>query len=276
VYLAKVKTDLDREWVAGRLAALTPGFAGADIANCVNEAALIAARTNSKSIEMVHFEQAIERVSHGLEKKSKILSDEERTSIAYHEAGHAICGWFLEHTDPFLKVTIVPRGQALGYAKYLPSDVQLPNNLELSDRMVMALGGRVSEELHFDTVSSGAASDFQKVTEIAANMVMQWGMSSKVGWFNFEQDGEYYTKPFSDKTNAVIDQEVRRIVNDAYTRCRDLLSSKKKEVSLVAKELLEKEVLTRDDMIRLLGPRPYPETNPEFKYLSDDGAVNPL
>jgi AFG3 family protein len=276
VYLAKVKTDLDREWVAGRLAALTPGFAGADIANCVNEAALIAARTNSKSIEMVHFEQAIERVSHGLEKKSKILSDEERTSIAYHEAGHAICGWFLEHTDPFLKVTIVPRGQALGYAKYLPSDVQLPNNLELSDRMVMALGGRVSEELHFDTVSSGAASDFQKVTEIAANMVMQWGMSSKVGWFNFEQDGEYYTKPFSDKTNAVIDQEVRRIVNDAYTRCRDLLSSKKKEVSLVAKELLEKEVLTRDDMIRLLGPRPYPETNPEFKYLSDDRAANPL
>ncbi|ANB14352.1 m-AAA protease subunit YTA12 [Sugiyamaella lignohabitans] len=275
VYLKKVKTTLDLDVLAGRLAALTPGFAGADIANCVNEAALIAARKDKHQIDLVDFEQAIERISHGLEKKSKILSPEERRSIAYHEAGHAICGWFLEHTDPFLKVTIVPRGQALGYAKYLPNDVPLPNNLELSDRMVMALGGRVSEELHFESTSSGASSDFQKVTEIATNMVMTWGMSNKIGWLNFEQDGEYYTKPFSDHTAKVIDEEVRRIVNEAYERCRALLQSRKKEIGLIAEELLEKEVLNREDMIRLLGKRPFEDSNAEMKYLDDDPTIAP-
>lgn len=278
VYLGKIKTDLNRDELAGRLAALTPGFAGADIANCVNEGALIAARKDKSKVEVEDFEQAIERISHGLEKTSKVLNPEERRSIAYHEAGHAICGWFLEHTDPLLKVTIIPRGQSLGYAKYLPSDIPLPNNLELSDRMVMALGGRVSEELHFDSTSSGASSDFQKVTEIATNMVTVWGMSDQVGWLNFEQDGEYYTKPFSEKTAAVIDSEVRRIVNEAYSRCTQLLTEKKKEVGLVAEALLSKETLTREDMITILGKRPFPESHEEFKYLSGnpEGGVPPV
>lgn len=278
VYLNKIKTDIEIDELAGRLAALTPGFAGADIANCVNEGALIAARKDKTKVEVVDFEQAIERISHGLEKTSKVLNPEERRSIAYHEAGHAICGWYLQHTDPLLKVTIIPRGQSLGYAKYMPSDIPLPNNLELNDRMVMALGGRVSEELHFDTTSSGASSDFQQVTRIATNMVTTWGMSPKVGWLNFEQDGEYYTKPFSEQTAAIIDSEVRRIVNEAYSRCTQLLTEKKKEVALIAEALLSKETLSREDVIAIIGPRPFPETHDEFKYLTGnkEGGLPPV
>lgn len=273
VYLQKVKTKIDLDSLAGRLAALTPGFAGADVANCVNEAALIAARNGSTSVELPHFEQAIERVVSGLEKKSKILSPDERRVVAYHEAGHAICGWYLEHADPLLKVTIIPRGKAaLGYARYLPSDVQLLNTNEIADRMVMMLGGRVSEELHFSSVTSGASSDFKKVTELAMSMVCTWGMSEKIGWLNFEESG-YYTKPFSDQTANLIDEEVRKIVAAAYERCRALLTEKSENLKTVAEELLAKEVLTRDDMIRLLGNRPFADMHEEIKYI--DGPLEP-
>lgn len=269
VYLKRIKTSLDLGELSGRLAALTPGFAGADVANCVNEAALIAARKNAHTVLIQHFEQAIERVIAGLEKKSSVLSVDERRTVAYHEAGHAICGWYLKYADPLLKVSIIPRGQgALGYAQYLPPDLQLLSLDELSDRMAMTLGGRVSEEIHFSSVTSGASDDFKKVTAIASNMVTSWGMSRKVGWLNFEENQQRWNKPFSEKTAELIDEEVRRIIREAHFKCKTLLESKKAEIGLVAEELLSKEVITREDMIRLLGPRPFPERNDAFdKYL---------
>ncbi|EPE30208.1 FtsH protease [Glarea lozoyensis ATCC 20868] len=268
VHLKKIVTNEDLEYLTGRLSALTPGFSGADIANCCNEAALIAARTSAKSVAMIHFEQAIERVIGGLEKRSLVLSPEEKKTVAYHEAGHAICGWYFKHADPLLKVSIIPRGQgALGYAQYLPAgDTYLMNVNQLMDRMAMTLGGRVSEELHFETVTSGASDDFNKVTRMATAMVTKWGMSKKLGPLHFEDDENKLHKPFAEATAQTIDSEVRRIVDDAYTKCRNLLESKKKEVGLVAEELLTKEVIGRDDMVRLLGPREFDENKDFIKY----------
>ncbi|EAW11513.1 ATP-dependent metallopeptidase FtsH/Yme1/Tma family protein [Aspergillus clavatus NRRL 1] len=269
VHLKKIVTKEDMDYLTGRLAALTPGFAGADIANCVNEAALVAARENADSVTMKHFEQAIERVVGGLEKKSLVLSPEEKKTVAYHEAGHAICGWYFRWADPLLKVSIIPRGQgALGYAQYLPAggDTYLMNVNQMMDRMAMTLGGRVSEELHFDTVTSGASDDFNKVTRMATAMVTKFGMSPKLKYIYYEEDQQQLHKPFSEDTAREIDSEVRRIVDEAYKQCRALLTEKKKEVGIVAEELLSKEVLSRDDMIRLLGPRPWPESSEFTKY----------
>lgn len=218
---------------------------------------------------MTHFEQAIERVIGGLEKKSLVLSPEEKRTVAYHEAGHAICGWYFQHADPLLKVSIIPRGQgALGYAQYLPAgDTYLMNVKQLVDRMAMTLGGRVSEELHFDTVTSGASDDFNKVTRMANAMVTKWGMSKKVGYLYYEDDNaQQLQKPYSEETARNIDTEVKRIVDEAYKQCHDLLSEKKKEVGIVAEELLRKEVLTRDDLVRLLGPRQWGEKESFEKY----------
>ncbi|KAE8350796.1 peptidase family M41-domain-containing protein [Aspergillus coremiiformis] len=271
VHLKRVVTSEDMEYLAGRLAALTPGFAGADIANCVNEAALVAARGNADQVAMKHFEQAIERVIGGLEKKSLVLSPEEKRTVAYHEAGHAVCGWYFRWADPLLKVSIIPRGQgALGYAQYLPAggDTYLMNVNQLMDRMAMTLGGRVSEELHFDTVTSGASDDFNKVTRLATAMVTQFGMSPKLKYIHYEQDPNQLQKPFSEETAKDIDTEVRRIVAEAHNQCRTLLTSRKKEVGIVAEELLAKEVLSRDDLIRLLGPRPWPESGEFAKYFN--------
>ncbi|KFA68196.1 hypothetical protein S40285_01561 [Stachybotrys chlorohalonatus IBT 40285] len=265
VYLKKIVTKEDHEHLVGRLATLTPGFSGADISNVVNEAALIAARENADDVKMQHFERAIERVVGGLERKSLVLKPEEKKTVAYHEAGHAICGWFLEHADPLLKVSIIPRGQgALGYAQYLPQDAYLMNVNQLMDRMAMTMGGRVSEELHFPTVTTGASDDFKKVSQMARNMVTQWGMSEKVGPVHFENDPNRMVKPFAESTAQQIDQEVHRIVEQAYQRCRDLLQKKKTEVGLIAQELLKKEVLVRDDMVRILGKRPFGD-NQEFE-----------
>lgn len=268
VHLGKIVTNEDIPYLTGRLAALTPGFSGADIANCVNEAALIAARTSAKSVAMVHFEQAIERVVGGLEKRSLVLSAEEKKTVAYHEAGHAICGWYFKYADPLLKVSIIPRGQgALGYAQYLPAgDTYLMNVNQLMDRMAMTLGGRVSEELHFETVTSGASDDFNKVTRMATAMVTKWGMSKKLGPLHFEDNENSLHKPFAEATAQTIDSEVRRIVDEAYKQCKDLLTEKKAEVGIVAEELLTKEVLGRDDMVRLLGPRPFDENKDFLKY----------
>jgi AFG3 family protein len=216
---------------------------------------------------MEHFELAIERVIGGLERKSLVLKPEEKKTVAYHEAGHAICGWFLEHADPLLKVSIIPRGQgALGYAQYLPQDAYLMNTNQLMDRMAMTMGGRVSEELHFPTVTTGASDDFKKVSQMARNMVTQWGMSEKVGPVHFENDPNRMQKPFAESTAQQIDQEVHRIVEQAYLKCRDLLTQKKKEVGLVAEELLKKEMLVRDDMVRILGPRPFGDNQDFEKY----------
>lgn len=235
---------------------------------------IIAAREKAESVAMVHFEKAIERVVGGLEKKSLVLSPEEKRTVAYHEAGHAICGWYFKYADPLLKVSIIPRGQgALGYAQYLPAngDTYLMNVNQLMDRMAMTLGGRVSEELNFDTVTSGASDDFNKVTRMATAMVTKWGMSSKIGYLHFEEDERQLHKPFSEETARNIDLEVRRIVDEAYKQCRDLLEAKADQVKLVAEELLDKEVLSRDDMIRLLGKRPFEEKGEFHKYFDGTG-----
>ncbi|KAF8536442.1 peptidase family M41-domain-containing protein [Trichophaea hybrida] len=259
VHLKKITTNEEMDYLSGRLAALTPGFAGADIANCVNEAALIAARVNADTVKMTHFEQAIERVIGGLEKRSLVLSPQEKRTVAYHEAGHAICGWYFKYADPLLKVSIIPRGSgALGYAQYLPAGEQyLMSVNQLMDRMAMTLGGRVSEELHFETVTSGASDDFNKVTRMATAMVTKWGMSKEVGYLYFEDDEQKLQKPFSENTAQKIDAEVKKIVDQAYNKCKTLLMEKKKEIGLIAEELLSKEVLGRDDMIRILGERPF-------------------
>ncbi|KAL2760718.1 hypothetical protein ACRALDRAFT_1073547 [Sodiomyces alcalophilus JCM 7366] len=268
VHLKKIVTKEDREHLVGRLSTLTPGFSGADIANVVNEAALAAARVNAESVELIHFEQAIERVIGGLERKSLVLKPEEKRTVAYHEAGHAICGWYFEHADPLLKVSIIPRGKgALGYAQYLPSgDAYLMTVPQLMDRMAMTLGGRISEELHFPTVTTGASDDFRKVTQMARKMVTEWGMSDKVGPMHYSEDPNQLQKPFSETTAQAIDAEVRRIVDQAYAQCRELLLTKKHEVGLVAEELLKKEMLTRDDMVRLLGKRPFADHQDFEKY----------
>jgi AFG3 family protein len=270
VHLAKIVTKVDMEYLTGRLSALTPGFSGADIANCVNEAALIAARANAESVLMIHFEQAIERVIGGLEKKSLVLTPEEKKTVAYHEAGHAICGWFFKYADPLLKVSIIPRGQgALGYAQYLPAgggDVYLLSVKQLMDRMAMTLGGRVSEEIWFETVTSGASDDFNKVTRMATAMVTEWGMSEKIGYLHYKDDEQRLHKPFSEETARNIDTEVRRIVDEAYKQCKDLLLEKKDQLQAVAEELLKKEVLVRDDLVRILGKRPFEDSGDFSKY----------
>ncbi|RCI08173.1 hypothetical protein L249_6262 [Ophiocordyceps polyrhachis-furcata BCC 54312] len=278
VYLKKIVTKEDVDMLVGRLAAMTPGFSGADISNVVNEAALIAARNNAEDVKMAHFENAIDRVVGGLERKSLVLKPEEKKTVAYHEAGHAICGWFLKDADPLVKVSIIPRGQgALGYAQYLPQDAYLMNMNQLMDRMAMTMGGRVSEELHFPTVTTGASDDFKKVSHMARNMVTEWGMSEKVGPVHFDNDPNRVHKPFAEATAQQIDQEVHRIVEEAYRRCRELLTEKKKEVGLVAEELLKKEVLVRDDMERLLGKRPFEEEEFEkfFRRGQEKGAPPP-
>ena len=257
---------------AGKLAALTPGFSGADIANCCNEAALIAARNDAEFVTIKHFEAAIERVIVGLEQKSRVLSPEEKKTVAYHEAGHAICGWYLKFADPLLKVSIIPRGQAaLGYAQYLPDDQYLTSEEQFNHRMIMALGGRVSEELNFVDITTGAADDLQKVTRMANAMVLKLGMSKKLGTIVFEpkDTNMQVHKPYSEETWELIDSEVHRIINDAHEKCRELLSEKIDEVKKVAEELLLKEVITREDMIRLLGPRPFEEKNEAFKKYLD-------
>lgn len=233
-----------------------------------------AARGNAESVAMTHFEQAIERVIGGLEKKSLVLKPEEKRTVAYHEAGHAICGWYFRYADPLLKVSIIPRGQgALGYAQYLPNgDTYLMNVRQLMDRMAMTLAGRVSEELHFETVTSGASDDFNKVTRMATAMVTKWGMSEKIGYIYYDDDGQQQLhKPFSEETARNIDIEVKRIVDEAYKQCKDLLLEKKKEIGIVAEELLRKEVLSRDDLIRLLGPRPFDDHADFSKYFGGRG-----
>jgi AFG3 family protein len=233
VHLKPLKTTLDRMEIARKLAALTPGFSGADIANVCNEAALIAARDSSDSITFKHFESAIERVIAGMEKKTQVLQPEEKRTVAYHEAGHAVAGWFLEYAEPLLKVSIIPRGKGLGYAQYLPRDAFLFTREQLLDRMCMTLGGRISEILFFNKISTGAQDDLRKVTQLAYAQVVHYGMSEKVGNVSFEtpQPGEMaFDKPYSEQTAQIIDEEVRNIIDGAFNRTMKLLTEKKASI----------------------------------------------
>ncbi len=247
------------------LAGQTPGFAGAEIANVCNEAALLAARKDKDVIEMEDFEQSIDRVIAGLEKKNKIISPEEREVIAYHESGHAIVGWFLEHTDPVVKVSIVPRGMsALGYAQYLPEERYLYSTEALLDRMTMALGGRVAESLIFDRITTGAQNDLERITKMAYAMVTDYGMSDRIGNLSFnlsgrEDDAPMFDKPYSDATAEAIDQEVKQIIDEARTRALDLLQEKRSQLEEMAEALLEREVLGPEELLRILGERPHGE-----------------
>ncbi|PKA56410.1 ATP-dependent zinc metalloprotease FTSH 8, mitochondrial [Apostasia shenzhenica] len=335
IYLKKIKLDNDPSFYSERLAALTPGFAGADIANVCNEAALIAARTEESKVTMQHFEAAIDRIIGGLEKKNKVISKEERRTVAYHESGHAVAGWFLEHAEPLLKVTIVPRGTAaLGFAQYVPNENLLMTKEQLFDMTCMTLGGRASEEvrgyskvmvseatgklaipfvllnriplfisngslMHFllvnplsvmlvsayvivpnisllisifmimsmvllGKISTGAQNDLEKVTRLTYAQVAVYGFSEKVGLLSFPQREDTFemSKPYSSKTAAIIDGEVREWVYKAYKRTIDLINEHKDHVIQIAELLLEKEVLHQDDLVRVLGERPFKTDEP--------------
>lgn len=252
----KVSQTLD----VHKLAAQTPGFAGAEIANVCNEAALIAARKEKDSVDMEDFHDAIDRIIGGLEKKNKIISPDEKRIIAYHEAGHAICGWYLEHAHPLLKVTIVPRGTAtLGYAQYTPKEQYLYNTRQLFDHICMILGGRVSEEIFFNDISTGAENDLQEIRRIAYDMVSVYGMNEKIGHINFNEaeTEKLYTRPYSEQTSNLIDEEVRNLISNAYQVAKQLLLERRSQVELLAEALLEKEVLFRSDVEILIGKHPF-------------------
>ena len=238
VHLKPLKTS--KEVDPKKLAALTPGFAGAEIANICNEAALIAARKDKKVIEPKDFQDAIDRVIGGLEKKNKIISPEEKEIVAFHEAGHAIAGWFLEHADPLVKVSIVPRGvAALGYAQYLPKEQFLYRTEQMLDQMCMALGGRAAEEVVFDKISTGAQNDLERITKMAYSMVTVYGMNEKLGnvsFYDSRQPDYNFTKPYSEATAQTIDEEVRKLIDSAYERTKKQLTVKREQLDALAKE----------------------------------------
>ncbi|XWS28810.1 hypothetical protein CRYUN_Cryun25bG0103300 [Craigia yunnanensis] len=260
IYLRKIKLDHEPSYYSQRLAALTPGFAGADIANICNEAALIAARNEGTQVTMEHFEAAIDRIIGGLEKKNRVISKVERKTVAYHESGHAVAGWFLEHAESLLKVTIVPRGTAaLGFAQYIPNENLLLTKEQLFDMTCMTLGGRAAEQVLLGKISTGAQNDLEKVTKMTYAQVAVYGFSDKVGLLSFPQrdDGLEMSKPYSNKTGAIIDGEVREWVAKAYEKTVQLIEEHKEQVAEIAELLLEKEVLHQDDLIRVLGERPF-------------------
>ncbi|XP_011089809.1 ATP-dependent zinc metalloprotease FTSH 10, mitochondrial [Sesamum indicum] len=260
IYLKKIKLDHEPSYYSQRLAALTPGFAGADIANVCNEAALIAARGEETQVKMEHFNAAIDRIIGGLEKKNKVISKLERRTVAFHESGHAVVGWFLEHAEPLLKVTIVPRGTAaLGFAQYVPNENLLMTKEQLFDMTCMTLGGRAAEQVLLGKISTGAQNDLEKVTKMTYAQVAVYGFSEKVGLLSFPQrdDGFEMSKPYSSKTAAIIDTEVREWVSKAYERTVELIQEHKEQVAKMAELLLEKETLYQEDLVQLLGERPF-------------------
>ncbi len=260
---------------AKKLAAQTPGFAGAEIANVCNEAALIAARRDKKAIDMQDFQDAIDRVIGGLEKKNKIISPEEKRIVAYHESGHAIAGWFLEHADPLVKVSIVPRGiAALGYAQYLPKEQYLYTTEQLLDSIKMTLGGRAAEEIVFGKISTGAQNDLERITKLAYAMVTMYGMNKNVGNVSFnDPQGEFgFGKPYSDKTAEMIDIEVRNLISTVYDETIAMLTEHRDDLEKIAQALLEKEIIFQSDLEELLGKRPFDTRTTYDEFVNGDGA----
>ncbi|RNL50628.1 ATP-dependent zinc metalloprotease FtsH [Pedobacter jejuensis] len=276
VHLKPIKTSAEVD--AKKLSAQTPGFAGAEIANVCNEAALIAARRNKESVDMQDFQDAIDRVIGGLEKKNKIISPEEKRIVAYHEAGHAIAGWFLEHADPLVKVSIVPRGvAALGYAQYLPKEQFLYTTEQLTDGMCMTMGGRVAEDITFGRISTGAQNDLERITKLAYAMVSIYGMNEAVGNVSFhDPQNEYnFNKPYSEKTSELIDVEVRKLIGDVYIKTKQLLIDKQEGLEKLAQKLLEKEILFQADLEEILGKRPFDTRTTYDEFVNGTGDQTP-
>jgi ATP-dependent metalloprotease FtsH len=278
VHLKPLKSvkSLDVEFLAKQ----TPGFSGADIANVCNEAALIAARKNRKSVGKQDFLDAVDRIVGGLEKKNKIVTPEEKKTIAFHEAGHAVVSWLLEYAAPLVKVTIVPRGQSLGAAWYLPEERMIVRTEQMLDEMCAALGGRAAEKIMFDKISTGALSDLEKVTRQARAMVSVYGLNDTLGNITYyDSTGQMensFTKPYSEKTAQVIDKEISDIIELQYKRACDLLKRNKNKLKQLAERLLEKEVIFKDDLFNILGERPF-DVKPDKKQDGKDGvkvAVN--
>ena len=259
VHLKPIKAikSLDVDFLAKQ----TPGFSGADIANVCNEAALIAARGNKKTVGKQDFLDAVDRIVGGLEKKNKIITPEEKKTIAYHEAGHALVSWLLEHAAPLVKVTIVPRGQSLGAAWYLPEERQIVRTEQMLDEMCATLGGRAAEKVMFDKISTGALSDLEKVTKQARSMVTVYGLNDKIGnltYYDSSGQNDYgFTKPYSDVTAQVIDKEISNIIETQYQRAIKLLKKHKTKLIELANFLLEKEVIFKEDLVRIYGERPF-------------------
>jgi AFG3 family protein len=265
VHLEGILLEDSIDDVAGRLAGLTPGFAGADIANICNEAAIVAARRKGDSVSIDDFEKATDRIIGGLE-SNKIMSKQEQRIVAHHEAGHAVAGWFLEHADPLLKVTIIPRTSgALGFAQYLPKEVYLQTEDQIMDIVCMALAGRAAEEIFFGGVTTGASNDLLRVTDLVYSTIQLYGMNTRLGQLAFPKDPNamFDERPYSEKTAKAMDEEAKRIVDEAYQRTLDLLREHKDHVQNVANLLIEKETITHDDVLELVGPRPY-AGNPEY------------
>jgi cell division protease FtsH len=253
----KLDTEVDIDFLARQ----TPGFSGADIANVCNESALIAARKDKKVIQKQDFMDAIDRIVGGLEKRSKIISAHEKKVIAYHESGHAAVSWLLEHAHPLVKVTIVPRGKALGAAWYLPEERQITTYEQMFDEITAALGGRASEDTFFGKISTGALNDLEKVTKQTYAMVVYFGLNKKIGnisYYDSTGQMEYsFHKPYSEKTAEIIDQEVKKIIDSAYDCAKKILAENKEKVEQLAKVLLEKEVIFREDLEDIFGKRPF-------------------
>ncbi|MCC7301208.1 MAG: ATP-dependent zinc metalloprotease FtsH [Bacteroidia bacterium] len=253
----KLDTSVDIDFLARQ----TPGFSGADIANICNEAALIAARKEKNKVDKQDFLDAVDRIVGGLEKKNKIVTKEEKQVIAFHEAGHATVSWLVEHASPLVKVTIVPRGRSLGAAWYLPEERQITTTEQLFDEMCAALGGRAAEEIAFGKISTGALSDLEKITKQAYAMVVYYGLNEKLGNISFyDSSGQTefgFQKPYSEKTAQTIDEEVSKLIEKAYNRTKQLLASNKDKLTQLANQLLEKEVIFKEDLETIFGKRPF-------------------
>ncbi|MEK9782456.1 MAG: ATP-dependent zinc metalloprotease FtsH [Flavobacteriales bacterium] len=253
----KVIKTLDIDFLAKQ----TPGFSGADIANVCNEAALIAARKNKKSVGKQDFLDAVDRIIGGLEKKNKIITDEEKKTIAFHEAGHALVSWLLEFAAPLVKVTIVPRGQSLGAAWYLPEERMIVRTEQMLDEMCATLGGRAAEKVIFDKISTGALSDLEKVTRQARAMVSVYGLNDTLGnitYYDSSGQTDYnFTKPYSEETAQVIDKEISSLIESQYERACAIIEKNKAKLTTLAERLLEKEVIFKDDLVKILGDRPF-------------------
>lgn len=275
VHLRRLK--LDSELNIDLLAKQTPGFSGAEIANVCNEAALIAARKNRESVGKQDFLDAVDRIIGGLERKNKLTTNTEKKSIATHEAGHASVSWLLQYANPLVKVTIVPRGKALGAAWYLPEERQLTTKEQLLDEMCSLLGGRAAEDVCFSTISTGALNDLERATKMAYSMVVYYGMSDKlsnISYFDSSRSEYSFSKPYSEKTAEIIDEEVKAIVDEQYNRAKDLINSHREQHKELAELLVEKEVIFADDVERIFGKRPWTSRQDELSKESKKDSEN--